>query len=83
MRAYWHASLKDEYGTDCGMKFDSIASAFVWEFLYTVSGVFRRNKAAFAHHEFPRLGPSPRPARSSRACSRKRAGAVPAQAHIE
>jgi hypothetical protein len=65
------------------MKFDSTPNALAWEFMYTEGGIFRRNKAAFAHHGYPKLGPAPRPARSSRACSRERDLGVPAQAHIE
>lgn len=61
-------------------KFDSIPNALAWEFTYSEGGVFRRNKAAFAHQGYPRLGPA---ARSSRACSRERDVGVPAQAHIE
>jgi hypothetical protein len=41
------------------MKFESLRTALAWEFTHLERGTFRRNKAAFAHHQYPILGPLP------------------------
>jgi hypothetical protein len=41
------------------MRIDILSTALAWEFTQLLPGSFRRNKADFAHHEYPILAPLP------------------------
>lgn len=41
------------------MKISTFPTSLAWEFTHLIGGSFRRNKAQFAHHEYPILGPLP------------------------
>lgn len=41
------------------MKISAIPTSLAWEFTHLIAGSFRRNKAQFAHHDYPILGPLP------------------------
>lgn len=41
------------------MNISSVPTSLAWEFTHLLPGSFRRNKADYAHHEYPILAPLP------------------------
>lgn len=41
------------------MAFAEIQTSLAWRFTQLLPGTFKRNKAAFAHHDYPIIGPLP------------------------
>jgi hypothetical protein len=47
------------------MQIGNLSTLLAWEFTHLLPGAFRRNKAAYAHHQYPILAPLPTRAAST------------------